>query len=141
MLRVRVERRSEFTILFCEGRLVAGEERRVLLNTALREEAREVVLDFSEVSSIDAAGLGCLIALHNKLAKKNSWLVLTKVRPRVRGLLALTHLDAVITLQPDADSNPVREKKAYSCLASEITVSFIGCKPGIPLRSSSLSEF
>jgi anti-anti-sigma factor len=62
MLKVGVEDLGDAVVLHCQGRLVRGEET-ALLCAAARRHAQNIILDLREVETIDAAGIGALIAL------------------------------------------------------------------------------
>jgi anti-anti-sigma regulatory factor len=62
MLSVNVKENEEAVVLHCKGALVRGEETS-LLCTAVGHYGKTVILDLSGVSSIDAGGIGALIAL------------------------------------------------------------------------------
>ena len=57
MLTVTPHTVADTLVLHCHGRLVRGEEL-ALLCAAVHHHGRDVVLDLSEVSAIDAAGTG-----------------------------------------------------------------------------------
>jgi anti-anti-sigma regulatory factor len=64
MLSVHIENIGEIAIIECEGRIVRSEaalELRKAVN--LQSDARTIVLDLSEVSAIEAGGLGMLVFL------------------------------------------------------------------------------
>lgn len=69
-----------------------GEMRAVLL--ALADEDRiTIVADFSRVRFCDAAGLGALVAVNNRVTEGGGSLRLTGVRPAQRRILRITGLD------------------------------------------------
>ena len=64
MLTVKTERAGDVVVVKCAGRIVRGQEP-ALRNAVLAEKlARIVVLDLSDVESLDAGGLTLLVALH-----------------------------------------------------------------------------
>jgi anti-anti-sigma factor len=83
----------ESVILRCQGRIVRGEETK-LLCAVLRKKAREITLDLRDVTEIDAAGIGALVSL------QASGIYLTLANPRfsVREVLRLTKLDSVFEI-------------------------------------------
>lgn len=69
-----------------------GELRTILL--ALADEGHlHIVADFSGVRFCDAAGLGALVAVNNRVAERGGTLRLTGVRPAQRRILRITQLD------------------------------------------------
>lgn len=70
----------------------AGELRTILL--ALADEGHlHIVADFSGVRFCDAAGLGALVGVNNRVAERGGTLRLTGVRPAQRRILRITRLD------------------------------------------------
>jgi anti-anti-sigma regulatory factor len=64
MLNVMIENSGNLAILYCLGRIVAGQETWTLFNAVESlKPGRVVVLDLTGVSGIDARGLGALLAL------------------------------------------------------------------------------
>ncbi len=59
-----------------------------------------VALDMSRVDFLDSSGLGALVSLL-KVVRPEGELVLFDVRPSVREILRLTHLDSVFACEPD----------------------------------------
>jgi anti-sigma B factor antagonist len=63
---------------------------------ALRaEKSTVVILDFSQVSSIDSAGVGSLIQLHVAFQKNGQILALAAISTRVEAVLDVAHVKKV----------------------------------------------
>ncbi|WP_344595217.1 STAS domain-containing protein [Actinomadura vinacea] len=62
---------------------------------------RHLVVDFGAVPFCDAAGLGALVAVHNRVAESGGEVRLTRVRPAQRRLLRLTGLHRVFGMYDD----------------------------------------
>ena len=81
-----------------------GELRAILL--ALAGEGRpNIVADFAGVHFCDAAGLGALVAVNNRVTENGGALRLVGVRPAQRRILQITRLDRL--LQPRDGSGDV----------------------------------
>jgi anti-anti-sigma factor len=93
MLRVTVENRGDFVILHCVGRIVHGDEAAVLC-PAVRQETRNVVLDLTQVDTIDAAGIGALVSLQ----AAGIYLKLMNPTKQVREILRITKLDSLFEI-------------------------------------------
>ena len=85
----------------CQGRIVVGEEIRVLQREV--EEAplpvlqgRKVILDLAEVSFIDSAGVGALVRLLGVLRAYGGDLHLCRLSPFVAKVLEVTNLRGVL---------------------------------------------
>lgn len=92
MLKVSVNHVGNTAILRCEGRIVRGEESRLLCAAIGSSEA---IIDLTAVESIDAAGVGMLISL------QAAGVYLTLVNPKepVSSVLHLTGLDSVFDIR------------------------------------------
>ena len=93
MLNLKVEENEEAVVLHCKGALVRGEETN-LLCTAVRHYGKTVVLDLSDVSSIDAGGIGALIALQTA----GIYLRLDNPTKAVGEVLRVTGMDSVFEI-------------------------------------------
>ncbi len=110
-MTVTVVRRDETSVVVA----VAGEidvrtagELRALL-TGLADDGRiHLVADFAAVRFCDAAGLGALVAVRNRLREIGGSLRLIRVRPAQHRLLRITRLDEVFHPTDEADETAVR---------------------------------
>jgi anti-sigma B factor antagonist len=68
------------------------------LDDALEGATGDVVVDMSDVESIDAAGLGMITAMHLRCERSGLRLVLTNCSPEIRRVLAVTRLTRVLHL-------------------------------------------
>jgi anti-anti-sigma factor len=102
---VRARWENETRILILSGRF--DKSARVPVETALAAgEGRpwkQVVMDFSRVSSMDSAGIGKLLLLYHSLRKKGVGLTVVNPKPSVEGLLHLVNLATII---PIIQENP-----------------------------------
>jgi anti-anti-sigma factor len=104
MLRIKSERAGDVVIVKCAGRLVRGQESG-LRNAVLQEKlARMVVLDVSDMESIDAGGLNLLVYLHRWTVENGAHLKLVNPRPFVREMLTRTHLNCVFDISSFHDA-------------------------------------
>ena len=103
MLQITRETVGELTIWHLSGHILRGQECTSLLAAVSSQSSRRVLVDLSQVESIDAAGLGTLVFLLHWSHEQNVELTFTDPSPRVRIALELTNLDAVLPI------NNVRE--------------------------------
>ena len=94
MLNLKVQENEEAVVLHCNGALVRGEETN-LLCTAVHHHGRNVILDLSGVTSIDAGGIGALIALQSA----GIYLQLENPTKTVREVLRVTGMDSVFEIR------------------------------------------
>jgi len=103
MLDIKTEHRGNVSVLHCSGRIDIGEALTLLRETVICElGARTILLDLAGVTAIDAAGLGLLMFLHTRAASRGCELKLCAPSPQVAGVLALTRLDTVLSLDSAA---------------------------------------
>jgi anti-anti-sigma factor len=93
MFTVSVENLTDTVVLHCQGRFVRGEESAILC-AAVQHHGQEVVLDLSEVSTIDAGGIGALVSL----LAAGIYLKLMNPTEPVRTVLELTGLRSVFEI-------------------------------------------
>lgn len=97
---VRARWENETRILMLSGRF--DKSARVPVETALAAgEGRpwkQVVMDFSKVSSMDSAGIGKLLLLYHSLRKKGVALTVINPRAPVEDLLHLVRLTTIIPI-------------------------------------------
>jgi len=84
--------------------LSCSPELRVALQAALKNAPSALVVDLSEVPSIDSSGLATLIEAMRETQAKKIPLILCGVEGRVRAVLEIARLDSVFVIEPDAES-------------------------------------
>jgi anti-anti-sigma factor len=106
---VIIEKRSrgKVTILDIEGAIKLGESAEFFsqaLDSVLRKEKTNVVINFSGINYIDSTGMGELIGYLSKFSGENRQVVLVNPSGRILRLLQVVRLDKVFKLFPDEDS-------------------------------------
>src|SRR6266487_6182974 len=98
MLTVKVERAEDVAVVKCAGRIVRGQEWPLKTAVLGEERARVVVLDLSDVETLDAGGLTLLVSLHRWTEGRHAHLKLVNPRSFVYEMLTRTHLDCVFDI-------------------------------------------
>jgi anti-anti-sigma factor len=99
MLTIEVEKSGDVAVVRCGGRIVRGEEVCALRNAVIAEKSsRIVVLDLSEVESVDAGGLTTLLSLHQWARSRGVQLKLVNPSHFVAEVLTRTKLDRVLDI-------------------------------------------
>src|SRR6266481_3325434 len=93
VLNVIVESARGVVTVRCQGRLVRGQETAVLC-AVIQQHARDIILDLSGVTAIDAAGIGALVSLE----AAGTYLRLVGPSWVVRQVLSVTSLDSVFEI-------------------------------------------
>ncbi len=92
-------------LLTCEGRVVLGEacELRDKVKDALRDGARNLVLDLRGVNYVDSSGIGELVSAYTVTRNSGGELVLAGLQKKVRDLLSITRLIKVFQIFETAE--------------------------------------
>ncbi len=93
MLTVTIENLDAIVILRCRGRIVRGEETAISC-AAVQQQERNIILDLTEVESIDAAGIGLLVSLQ----AAGMYLTLMNPAKQVREILRITQADSIFEI-------------------------------------------
>lgn len=93
MLKIRVETTAGVVTLRVAGRLIRGSET-ALLCAAIQRPERQILLDVSGLTAIDAAGIGALVSLQ----ASGKYLVLENPTRVIRETLQLTGLDSIFEI-------------------------------------------
>jgi anti-anti-sigma factor len=103
VLNISIDKVCGVVTLKCSGRIVRGDETTILC-AAIHQQERELNLDLTEVTTIDAGGVGALVSLQ----AAGIYLRLAHPSPAVREVLRLTKLDSVFEIlepQEPGESN------------------------------------
>lgn len=99
MLTIDVERSGNVAVMRCAGRIVRGQEVDKLRSAVIAEKnSRIVVLDLSDVQSVDAGGLNSLVSLHAWTLSRGIQLKLVNPSHFVQEMLTRTKLDRVFDI-------------------------------------------
>lgn len=122
-LRLDVALRGETREVRAHGRLVAGAGAAHPMWMALaREIGRDLELDLSGVTAIDAAGIGRLLHTHDRLTARRARMTITRASPQVRHLLDLVGLTPTLL-----DPMPATARGAAASLAPVAAEELCGC--------------
>ncbi len=106
MLTLEVRESSEIMMLRCAGRVCRGDGADTLLRAVMAGGKRQIQLDLSGVTAIDAHGLGVLAALERRALEQGRTLHILNPSSRVREALETTGLSSVLQVRPlDQDLN------------------------------------
>jgi anti-sigma B factor antagonist len=101
-LKINVHEVDGIAVVGLDGRVVLGDE-----SNALREQVKKmlasgkkIVLDMSNVSYIDSAGLGTLVAAHHSARTQGASLKLSNLGKKFQEILQVTKLLTVFDVYP-----------------------------------------
>jgi anti-anti-sigma factor len=99
MLTIDVEKTGDVAVVRCTGRIVRGAEVRTLRNAVFAEkDIRVVVIDLSDVETLDAGGLTALLSLRQWAQSRKIQLKLVNPSHFVNEILTRTGLDHVFDI-------------------------------------------
>jgi len=105
MLTTHVEKLKDVAIVRCAGRLVRGEGVHALKSVVISgDDTRLIVLDLSDVESVDAAGLTALVSLHHWSRTRDIELKLINPSRFVLEMLDRTGLSSVLHISSFHDA-------------------------------------
>ena len=98
MLQVHAKNLGTVAVLSLQGQIVNGETE--ILRNAVHSlsEVSAVKLDLARVTTVDAGGLGVMLALREQVESKGIRFELMNVNNRVNMVLKLTRLDSVFRI-------------------------------------------
>jgi len=106
-LQIVEKESSGVTILALSGRITLGEESNQLrshIKEMLAEGAKRLVLDLGEVSYIDSAGLGTLVAGYTSSQSQGATMKLANLTKRFREQLNITKLVTVFDVYDSVEA-------------------------------------
>ena len=98
------------SIVQLEGRIVLGEESNALreqVKSLLANNKKNIVLNMDNVTYIDSAGLGALVAAHHSARTQNASLKLSNLGSKFQEILQVTKLLTVFEVH-DSEAAAIR---------------------------------
>ncbi len=91
---------SGVAVLQVEGQLIVGnrQELKELVQSALEQGERRLLIDFSRTGYIDSSGLGALVSISKKIREAGGELRLSGLNEDLRSLFELTKLDTLFAI-------------------------------------------
>jgi anti-sigma B factor antagonist len=106
-VRVDVRQAGDVVIVDLEGKLVAGITGDALLadvlNQLLAEDWKKILLNLSQVSSIDSSGIGMLVASERKARERGASLRILRLEDRVASVLRMSQILPLFVIYDDEE--------------------------------------
>ena len=106
MLKVHAKKLDAVEVLCLEGQFVCGETEALRGVMQLANDTHEIILDLSNVSVVDAHGLGVLLQLREQSLAKGVHFELTNVGESLYRIFEITRLNTVFDINPDIPFMP-----------------------------------
>jgi len=110
MLKVHTRNLGNVAVVCLQGRIVNGETASLREVVDSQMNASAVVLDLARVSTIDASGLGLMLALRKQAEANGVGLKLMNVSKFVKQVFEITRLDTVFEVIPRVEPLPARSQ-------------------------------
>ena len=96
----QVRKDGDTCVVAVEGQLIVGnrQELKELVQTALDQGERRLLIDFSRTGYIDSSGLGALVSISKKIREAGGELRLCGLNEDLRSLFELTKLDTLFAI-------------------------------------------
>ena len=96
-LKIAVEKKPEETIVHCTGRITSGTSE--MLKAVVRpliSEAKQVVLDLTNISFLDSSGLGTIVGFWVSAKKEKGQLKIVNANKRIIDLFLMSNLAPIL---------------------------------------------
>jgi len=110
MLKVHTRNLGNVAVVCLQGRIVNGETSSLREAVDAQLNGSAVVLDLARVSTVDASGLGLMLALRRQAEAKGVGLKLMNVSKFVKQVFEITRLDTVFEVIPRVEPLPARSQ-------------------------------
>lgn len=98
MLKVHVKKLGTVAVLYLQGQIVTGETETLFSAVHSLPEVSAIKLDFAHVSTVDARGLGAMLALREQTEANGIRFELMNVPKLVCRVLEIARLDSVFQI-------------------------------------------
>lgn len=103
MLTLDFQHHPHLTVLRCSGRIVHGDGADTLLRAVMSQDGRNLQVDLGNVDTIDASGLGTLVALERWANERGKNLQFTNISKRVLDAIEITRLTPFLLAGSEAE--------------------------------------
>jgi anti-sigma B factor antagonist len=97
-MKIEKRKKSNVAILDLKGKILFGdgiEELRTTINNAIKENEKNLLLNFAEVPYLDSTGLGEVVRSYTTLKKEGGTVKIVNLTNKVKDLLTVTKLITV----------------------------------------------
>ena len=106
MLKVHAKKLDAAEVLSLEGQLINGDTEILRHAVELASDTSEIILDFSNVSVVDAHGLGVLLQLRQQSLARGFHFELINVSRRLYRIFEITRLHTVFAIHSGIEFFP-----------------------------------
>jgi anti-anti-sigma factor len=95
MLKVQAKKLGAVAVLSLQGQIVTGETEILCNSVQCLSEVNAVILDLTRVTTVDAGGLGVMLALREEAESRGARFELMNLTKQIRRVFEITRLDSV----------------------------------------------
>jgi anti-anti-sigma factor len=106
MLKVHAKKLDAVEVLCLEGQIIRGDTGVLRSAVDLAADASDVILDLSNVSVVDAHGLGVLLQLREQTLANGIHFELRNASKSLYRIFEITRLDTVFEITPRVEFSP-----------------------------------
>ena len=104
MLKVHARKLDDVTVLCLEGQIISGDTE--ILRSSVQLASDDIILDFSNVSIVDAHGLGVLLQLRAQTLAKGVHFELRNMSKALYRIFEITRLNTVFAINSGVEFYP-----------------------------------
>ena len=116
MLKVNTKKLGARKVLCLEGQIINGDTE--TLRSAVQAVSGDVILELSNVTIVDAHGLGVLLQLREQALARGLRFELMNVGQSLNRILEITRLNTVFDIQPRVKFFPARARAERALVAA-----------------------
>ncbi len=105
-MKSEIRDRGDVRIIKLSGKITIGAgdvKIRELIDQALEEGKKHILLDLAGVSTIDSSGIGEMVACYTTVTKQGGQLKLLRLSPKINDILQVTQLITVFDVFDDEE--------------------------------------
>ncbi len=105
-MKSEIRDRGDVRIIKLSGKITIGAgdvKIREMIDEALQEGKKYILLDLAGVSTIDSSGIGEMVACYTTVTKQGGQLRLLRLSPKINDILQVTQLITVFDVFDDED--------------------------------------
>lgn len=106
MLKVHAKRSDSVEVLCLEGQIINGDTETLRSAAQLASGARDIILDLSNVTLVDAHGLGVLLQLREQTLANGMHFELMNVHASLSRIFEITRLNTVFQINSGVEFCP-----------------------------------
>lgn len=106
-MEIKLSKRGNVLIVKFYGELddhTAGYARQKMENEIIKPTAKNMVLDFSNLTFMDSSGIGVIMGRYKKIEKLSGKVAIACSNPQIIRLLNISGISSIIPLHPDINS-------------------------------------